>query len=549
MGQPLNNGIYEQSSYIAALTGNTATDRITIEENLLAEKKRYVERYTRKIISEQREWYEQRILKLKDEAQNISTESATTENRMDPPGVFSVQRALVLSPESGIPDRTRHKISEIALQTEARALTEHRLKSENLLFQRDQLLSETNLREPYLWDYEIRYLLQKRFMQKDICSEIERILLEARCRDDDLTRGMQDKINRLLRVPYHHRLLPEGDIGARLRDKRTTFMANPELASIPEERRDALWSHVAEPLVMTTARNLPPHSQRRKCFYFQGPPGSGKTYAAKKIPISLQWTWSAPDICTDRSFSRDTIHGTHDTPGIILEMYSDTESGVGAPSSHVEVLNAVVILNDFDRMLLSMNPAQADAALSFLQLFLESDLMSIPCPYINGRLKIEQLSVIITGNHDLRTESVKHDRKFDALLSRMSVIDFSAPTRPAIYRMLLPSIQTQLNSYGLIPPGTEHTNATAENHQLIALIKSRIESVRTPRDLRAVLHDIIPQTIHTYLRNPEHAIAKYSLTNDGVALHDLQPLGIALCVAVCIISYAFTHLFTCDSTR
>lgn len=167
-------------------------------------------------------------------------------------------------------------------------------------------------------------------------------------------------------------------------------------------------------------------------YYFQGIPGSGKTYAAETIAAGFR----AP-------FINIALDGA-DYNAIVGEEFSVRESrkrgrliesmvATKPADDDIYSLNSVMFLDEFDR-LLNADDYSSRQVLSFMLKLLAPDHRYFYSPYLGVKIKLPQL-IILAGNYEINDEALKN--RF--IIMKFDGFDLEAK-RNIVSRAILPKL-------------------------------------------------------------------------------------------------------------
>ena len=169
------------------------------------------------------------------------------------------------------------------------------------------------------------------------------------------------------------------------------------------------------------------HNARKMAAYFWGPPGVGKTRAAKLIAEVLEVPF---EVVSLSSAMMDDLVGTVEKPGLLLSAISRVQPEMGG------VRNMILLFDDVDRILNGAGAnVWADQILNFLLTLLESETKSFYSPYLKAHVDISHLGIILAGNNLLRDK---------ALSNRLDMVHFDGYSHEykqnVVFQEMLPEI-------------------------------------------------------------------------------------------------------------
>lgn len=367
-------------------------------------------------------------------------------------------------------------------------------------------LLESGIEREQILDLEVRYVIKKRKIKSsEIKEQIEKALIVARENTTylDLVRKF---IDYTLALPDTHRELPDG-IANRIKDDVFFKEFEPKLL-----RKLEIVAHKLE----RDSRNDQSRTSTRGIYYFHGNPGTGKSSAARKLAEFMGLPYFVPPIRRIEDLSSDNLEGTERTlfshkPGTFARaLLAKNKDGRS-------YLNAILIIDDFDRMLLaSEQRAGVPTALSFLLEYLDPEKTTYYNPYFDASIDISRLSIIITANQPIpkRVHS-KSDPDtilkdpFAALRSRVTEVHFPDFPSKTISTILNPVATALAAKYQVMlnEPLTNQLINKAVDRQ-----KQRSLSLE-PRDLKKELETVIIAhkrgiTLHDELETPCRSICQ-----------------------------------------
>ncbi|WP_419534188.1 AAA family ATPase [Endozoicomonas sp.] len=153
--------------------------------------------------------------------------------------------------------------------------------------------------------------------------------------------------------------------------------------------------------------------------YFQGEPGTGKTFAAKNIANAMGTNLAT--VTLDGASIEDIVGTSFDSldakPGRILEaMIANTDSIQGL-NHH----NQVLLIDEFDRLLVNDDKSSQDVIAFFLKI-LDPNHRFFYSPYLKAYVHLPD-TIILAGNSDIQERS-HQQAQLQAMSSRLDHIIF-----------------------------------------------------------------------------------------------------------------------------
>ncbi len=161
-------------------------------------------------------------------------------------------------------------------------------------------------------------------------------------------------------------------------------------------------------------------------LYFQGIPGSGKTYAAKSMAKSIAVPLASVNL---DGATIDGILGTSTDPGRLLLALSNISSNIDEKNYK----NTIFFIDEFDRLLNRDDPTSKAVLSTMLKIF-DPTNRKFFSPYLNAEISLPP-TIILAGNYAIKDEALK---------SRFQVIEFGGFSQKLkqqiAINMMLPSI-------------------------------------------------------------------------------------------------------------
>lgn len=331
-------------------------------------------------------------------------------------------------------------------------------------------------------DFEVNYVLKKRFFSPELQKQIERVLISMR---SDAGLPYEFKVNFIehcLSLPLEKRRIEINPIYWDLdkRDVPQEFLAllSPEqlearrkLALYPPEIKKELQQIIIQ-VIFASHSHVPTH---KRFFYFFGSPGFGKSTAAKLLATYLGVPSFETNIRTADDLRQSALEGGDwqrqfdATPGHIARTLMN---GCHVDKDKFQVLKIVVpsaskyglnreiqmriqtrwakqsfidsflIINDFDRLLLDQNTSTQ--TLAFFLDYLDPAKEMYFSPYFQSFIEVMGLFIFVTGNHELPKEE-----RYAALRDRLTPIEFKPFSFEHHGEILLPFFEQASTKYRL----------------------------------------------------------------------------------------------------
>jgi hypothetical protein len=439
-----DQSIYDQTSYLAETPERLVTDKGLID--FLKQKK--LERLEKVVLEN---------IKVRIE----QYEAVTKEGLGFLPPAF--QAAFSAVPRLDVFDRTFATMSKDDAKKEIF----------NLAFQHKLMIK--GIDKESVCDLEIKYILIKRkIASKAIQDEIEKALLL--CREEAVFLELLRKfIDNALAMPISTLVINYRTALEKLR-------SSPGFNNFETQVQRTL-SKIVTKLAFDSLEPDDAPGNHRCIYYFHGDHGAGKSMSARLIPTVCNLPYLVVSLRTIADLSSDALEGTERTmmtnnPGLLANaLMSKNKDGKSYE-------NAVLILEDFDRVFLDGKDSQA---LVFLLDYLDPTKRDFLSRYFSSLVKISRLSIIITANRAIPKKPEDGFDHFAALRSRVSELFFANFPRSTIDMMLMPIANHLLKKYGI-------KHKTAETAIADAIVRQQEKTsgaTPEPRDLQRQLEEVI----------------------------------------------------------
>ena len=280
------------------------------------------------------------------------------------------------------------------------------------------------IEEEEVYNYEREYIKKKRYFNNALQDSIEEALILARGPTKPFG-NIIGFIKEAISLPFTLKRLisldSQDDIQKQIYKKLQEFDKKAEFSilehSVKEELKNLLFQFYISSLSSSDGFKDSNYSTRVLC-YFYGNAGAGKSE-------------TAINLCKFIGINYDVIalRGPKDLEQVCLEgaSWDSFQSNIGSiirpfikkDETH---LNAVLIINDFDRVLMEQSVPSA-IALGFLLDFLDPQKKEFWSPYFKAPINIRHLSVIITGNAEIPKEG-ELANAYKPLKSRLREVKF-----------------------------------------------------------------------------------------------------------------------------
>lgn len=342
-----------------------------------------------------------------------------------------------------------------------------------------QLLKKA-LNKESICDLEYKYIQKKRRISPDICDQIEKILLMVR-EDGVPIQLFRAFIDSAIKMP-----------------NKTLQLSEKALKNITEfedfgnfDPKLQLNIHcIAKKLIINSKQKNNDDISTRSIYYFYGNPGTGKSTTAKMIPKLLNLPHFICSIRSSTDLSADNLEGSTRTynshnPGLLANaLMSKCEN-------EKSYLNAVLIIEDFDRLLFPEGGGNISGPLAFLLDYLDPNKKDYFSPYFLAKINISYLSIILTANNPIpkKPENPTDKDPYAALRSRVTEVHFPDFPQQTLKSMCTPYAELMGEEYGITP---KVINANKGRWVEKAIQNQREKShALEPRDLKRQIELIV----------------------------------------------------------
>ncbi|WP_419534187.1 AAA family ATPase [Endozoicomonas sp.] len=218
-------------------------------------------------------------------------------------------------------------------------------------------------------------------------------------------------------------------------------------------------------LAEITFQKMDGHPQGHYPAYFQGAPGTGKSYAAKQLALAMGTNLA---VITLDGATIDDMTGTpfesfDGKAGRLVDaIIANTVS-----SKDINHRNQVLFVDEFD-MLLLKSDKQAEEIIGFLLKLLDPAHRSFYNPYLKTNIRLPD-TVILAGNSDIH-ELSKKIPQLEAMASRLDKVVFEGFSADAKRDIAFESMIPQLEE------GYRSTSEDLKNFSLTELEKAQIDA-------------------------------------------------------------------------
>ncbi len=197
--------------------------------------------------------------------------------------------------------------------------------------------------------------------------------------------------------------------------------------------------------------------------YFQGEPGTGKTFAAKKIANAMGTNLAT--ITLDGASIEDIVGTSFDSldakPGLILEAMTANTDSIQGLNHH----NQVLLIDEFDRLLINDDKSSQDVIAFFLKI-LDPNHRFFYSPYLKTYVHLPD-TIILAGNSDIQERS-HQQTQLQAMSSRLDHIIFDGFSTDSKREMTL---------YHLIPKMEKSYQSIDDSLDQFSLEASDLEKI------------------------------------------------------------------------
>ena len=181
--------------------------------------------------------------------------------------------------------------------------------------------------------------------------------------------------------------------------------------------------------------------------YFHGAPGTGKTYAAKKLAKAMGT--NLVTVTLDGATIADIVGTPFENFDSKAGRILDAIISSTASTQELNHYNQVLMIDEFDRLLLS-GDKWSEEILSFLLKLLDPTCRYFYSPYLKTDIRLPD-TIILAGNSDLRQISESHPQ-LKAMVSRLNHIEFpgfdSDAKRMIARDSIIPNVEKSFQSAG-----------------------------------------------------------------------------------------------------
>lgn len=182
-------------------------------------------------------------------------------------------------------------------------------------------------------------------------------------------------------------------------------------------------------------------------IYFQGAPGTGKTYAARQLAEAMGTNLAV--VTLDGATIDDIVGTPFENADAKAGRLLDAIVARTSSSQDINHHNQILLIDEFDRLFISGDEKSKDV-LSFMLKLLDPANRSFYSPYLKTEIRLPD-TIILAGNRDIHQLSA-HDPELEAIASRLDklVFDgFSTQTKKIIaFDIMVPNKEKRFQSAG-----------------------------------------------------------------------------------------------------
>jgi hypothetical protein len=252
--------------------------------------------------------------------------------------------------------------------------------------------------------HEIRYVRKKPMLAPGLAKSVEEAIYEARTTDPSLYSAKDAGrlapllIDKALSLPTTVKELPYN---------RTKI--DELFKCYSEETKDELHNLI---IIHIAGIHKGPGSQKRIAF-FKGPPGTGKSRAAKLVAKALDVAFQEISLADVKKEDFVGHRKSKDaTPGLIANaMIRASKEGSG-------LKNFMLLVEEADRVLNMKLSGQLGGLSNYMLMFLDPGKGTYYNEFFNADIDVSDIGIILAGNYDIEDEALKnrvHVVNFDAI--------------------------------------------------------------------------------------------------------------------------------------
>lgn len=373
-----------------------------------------------------------------------------------------------------------------------------------------------NIHDEIIGPLEKEYVLKRKYVSIGLRREIETMLIRVRNEESDLSEKL-DFIRNALDLPLAPKIL-------NYEEYEKKFLNNKRFNSFDENLRKKLLALIKK-ICIDSETSDGTSTKLRTTSYFHGHPGTGKTSTTVELAQMLGLPCFSITVHDVSELNRDLIQGTR---GWQPRVGWFVEALMAKAPDGKRYTNGILVLNDFDRILIGPGGMPNVAALTFLCEYLDTDLKEIMSGYFKAVIGVRRLNIFVTAN----TPLPKDVKAYEALLSRADTLAFGGFNEEHVNNFINGFVDDCVNKYKL--------NAS-EKVSLTSYAERRYSSLRSKGvlDLRTIKREVENKVFNldvcdVPVLKPEIVVAKEYSNHSLVKFLWYEPEGLYL--TLCVLS-------------